>query len=212
MFKTLIRLLFRLIVLAGLAVGVRLALKQWVEGPDPDPVRESWPRAVPTPTAPAAPRTQASQAPAPTSTALAGEVKATGAPASNSHGSSAPDGKTEDRTRPTKARRPDRPLRANRTTSRTPASTNSASTNSPGATQRSTNQGSTTQTPAGSSGTTWIAPGDDGSAPDSHPVKAKVGSRVYRTPEMATYDSTRPDRCYPTAEDAEADGFHRAKR
>jgi hypothetical protein len=59
---------------------------------------------------------------------------------------------------------------------------------------------------------TWVKVNGDGDPPVSHPVKAKVASRVYRVPGMASYDQTKPDRCYPTAEAAEADGFTRAKR
>jgi hypothetical protein len=58
----------------------------------------------------------------------------------------------------------------------------------------------------------WIKGNGDGHAPASHPVKAKVASRVYRVPGMASYEQAKPDRCYPTPEAAEADGFTRAKR
>ena len=59
---------------------------------------------------------------------------------------------------------------------------------------------------------TWVKVNGEGHPPPSHPVKAKVASRVYRVPGMASYDQTKPDRCYPTPEAAEADGFTRAKR
>ncbi len=59
---------------------------------------------------------------------------------------------------------------------------------------------------------TWVKANGDGQPPASHPVKAKVASRVYRVPGMASYEQTKPDRCYPTPEAAEADGFTRAKR
>lgn len=58
----------------------------------------------------------------------------------------------------------------------------------------------------------WVAPADDGAVPASHPVKAKISSRIYHLPGTASYSRTRPDRCYESAEAAEADGFHRAKR
>jgi hypothetical protein len=58
----------------------------------------------------------------------------------------------------------------------------------------------------------WVAPGPSGTAPATHPVKAKLSSHVFRLPGMSAYDQTRADRCYATAEAAEADGFVRAKR
>lgn len=46
----------------------------------------------------------------------------------------------------------------------------------------------------------------------THPVKAKLGSRVYRVPGMPMYERTVADRCYTTVEAAETDGFNRAAR
>ncbi len=62
------------------------------------------------------------------------------------------------------------------------------------------------------SATAWVAPDSAGDALTSHPVKVKESSRLYHLPGMLAYDRTRPDRCYLTAEAAEADGFVRAKR
>lgn len=57
----------------------------------------------------------------------------------------------------------------------------------------------------------WIEP--TGSVcPPSHPVKAKLRSSLYHLPGMFAYARTVPDRCYGTAEQAEADGFTAAKR
>jgi len=58
----------------------------------------------------------------------------------------------------------------------------------------------------------WVEPDESGGCPPSHSVKAKLASRIYHLPGMAAYDRTTPDRCYPSAEAAEADGFTRAKR
>ncbi len=55
-------------------------------------------------------------------------------------------------------------------------------------------------------------PEADGSCAATHPVKVKMRSRLYHLPGMAAYDRTHSDRCYRTPEDAEADGFTRAKR
>jgi hypothetical protein len=61
-------------------------------------------------------------------------------------------------------------------------------------------------------GAAWVAPSESGACPEGHPVKVKMSSRLYHLPGMAAYTRTKPDRCYPTAEAAEADGFTRAKR
>lgn len=58
----------------------------------------------------------------------------------------------------------------------------------------------------------WTEPGDDGICPASHPVKAKLSSKVFHLPGMANYERTKADRCYPDAEAAEADGLRQAKR
>jgi hypothetical protein len=57
----------------------------------------------------------------------------------------------------------------------------------------------------------WVPAHDDGSAPESHPVKVKVSSGIFHVPGGRFYDRTRPDRCYPTAAAAEADGYRRSK-
>lgn len=66
--------------------------------------------------------------------------------------------------------------------------------------------------PAPTGATPWVAPEDDGSCPAGYPVKAKLRSGVYHLEGMAAYARTRPDRCYPSAEAAEAGGFRRALR
>jgi hypothetical protein len=58
----------------------------------------------------------------------------------------------------------------------------------------------------------WSDPGDDGSCPASHPVKAKLASKVFHLPGMANYERTKADRCYVDAGAAEADGLRQAKR
>lgn len=58
----------------------------------------------------------------------------------------------------------------------------------------------------------WAEPGDDGICPASHPVKAKLSSKVFHLPGMANYERTKADRCYADAESAEADGLRQAKR
>ncbi len=60
-------------------------------------------------------------------------------------------------------------------------------------------------------GGSWID-ACDGECPDSHPVKAKLRSRLFHLPGMIAYARTNADRCYRSADEAETDGFSRAKR
>lgn len=57
----------------------------------------------------------------------------------------------------------------------------------------------------------WVeASGDE--CPTSHPVKAKLSSKIFHLPGMLNYDRTKPDRCYKDAKAAETDGLRAAKR
>ena len=57
----------------------------------------------------------------------------------------------------------------------------------------------------------WVPPGEGGTCPAAHPVKAKLRSGIYHLEGMAAYTRTVADRCYPSPEAAEADGFRRAR-
>jgi hypothetical protein len=57
----------------------------------------------------------------------------------------------------------------------------------------------------------WTEP-TDSACPVSHPVKAKLSSRIFHVPGGQSYDRTVPDRCYVDAAAAEAEGFRAAKR
>jgi hypothetical protein len=57
----------------------------------------------------------------------------------------------------------------------------------------------------------WLPGNVDGSTPESHPVKVKESSGIFHVPGGRFYDRTKPDRCYPTAAAAEADGYRRSK-
>lgn len=57
----------------------------------------------------------------------------------------------------------------------------------------------------------WLPANDDGSTPAGHPVKVKESSGIFHVPGGRFYDRTKPDRCYPTAAAAEADGYRRSK-
>ena len=57
---------------------------------------------------------------------------------------------------------------------------------------------------------TWVAP-EGGACPASHSVKANSNSGIFHVPGGRFYNQTRAERCYALAEDAEADGYRRAK-
>jgi hypothetical protein len=59
--------------------------------------------------------------------------------------------------------------------------------------------------------TRWTDPVEK-ACPPGFPVKVKLASGIYHLPGMFAYDRTIPDRCYASAEAAEADGFRAAKR
>jgi hypothetical protein len=59
-------------------------------------------------------------------------------------------------------------------------------------------------------GAAWVDP-VDGACPDGFPIKANDNSGIYHVPGGRFYERTRPERCYPTAEAAEADGYRRSK-
>ncbi len=59
--------------------------------------------------------------------------------------------------------------------------------------------------------TGWLPARDDGTSPESHPIKVKASSGIFHVPGGRFYDRTRPDRCYATAAAAEADGYRRSK-
>jgi hypothetical protein len=56
----------------------------------------------------------------------------------------------------------------------------------------------------------WVAP-VEGACPDGYPIKANDNSGIYHVPGGRFYERTRPERCYPTATAAEADGYRRSK-
>ena len=57
----------------------------------------------------------------------------------------------------------------------------------------------------------WVEPSGD-VCPTSHPVKAKLSSKIFHLPGMLNYDRTKPDRCYRDGDAAEGDGLRPAKR
>jgi hypothetical protein len=57
----------------------------------------------------------------------------------------------------------------------------------------------------------WVDPKGD-LCPKTHPVKAKLASKIFQVTGNFAYDRTKPDRCYRDADAAEKDGFRAAKR
>jgi hypothetical protein len=57
----------------------------------------------------------------------------------------------------------------------------------------------------------WTDPVEK-ACPAGFPVKVKLASGIYHLPGMLAYERTSPDRCYVSAEEAEADGFRAAIR
>ena len=58
----------------------------------------------------------------------------------------------------------------------------------------------------------WVVPDPGGICPNSHPIKAKLSSKLFHLPGMFAYNRTNPDRCYRDEQAAEADGLRKAKR
>lgn len=57
----------------------------------------------------------------------------------------------------------------------------------------------------------WVEP-TDGACPASHPVKAKMSSKIFHVEGGLNYERTHPDRCYRDAAAAEADGLRKSAR
>lgn len=193
MLKSVFRLIARLAFVAAAVYLARMALQRWVDGPEPEPASpgDRWapvadaPRSTP-PANPTAPTPPAAQTPPATETA---PPVTESAPA-----------------------RPDRPHEADRSTPASgPAGQATAKATAKATANPSPPVADKPEKPGDRAGD-WVAPDSSGAAPSTHPVKVKLSSRIYREPGASGYDRTRPDRCYTSAEAAEADGFVRAKR
>jgi hypothetical protein len=57
----------------------------------------------------------------------------------------------------------------------------------------------------------WVA-ANDGVCPQTHPVKAKLSSKIFHSPGSRNYSRTHADRCYPDEQSASADGLRPAQR
>jgi hypothetical protein len=58
----------------------------------------------------------------------------------------------------------------------------------------------------------WVDADADGGCPPGYPVKGKLASGIFHVAAGANYERTRADRCYVSAEAAEADGLRASKR
>jgi hypothetical protein len=65
--------------------------------------------------------------------------------------------------------------------------------------------------PVSAGAVAWVEPTGD-VCPTTHPVKAKLASKIFHVPGGLSYARTKPDRCYRDADAAEADGLRPAKR
>lgn len=63
----------------------------------------------------------------------------------------------------------------------------------------------------GAATTSWVA-ADGAACPTTHPVKANLRSGIYHLPGGASYERTRPDRCYRDQAAAAADGLRASRR
>jgi hypothetical protein len=57
----------------------------------------------------------------------------------------------------------------------------------------------------------WVDAAESGACPAHHPVKAKMASGIFHLPGGANYTRTQADRCYLSADAAEADGLRPSK-
>lgn len=101
------------------------------------------------------------------------------------------------------------------TTSARPSSTGASATAPSGSARPSPLAGATAPSvgaaPEPAPGASWVRP-VDGVCPSGYLVKAKEASKIFHIPGGAFYARTKPERCYRTVADAEADGYRASKR
>lgn len=183
----LLRRVVRLGLLAGLGVGIVKAVKGRKA---PDPWADSWvstgtpgaTRPSPAPVAPVAPK------PATPADTPAAPAEATGDDAQESDQAS-----TEAASAEGAAAKPST-ARATKQTRKGPA--------------RKSPTGKAEDPPGERM---WVA-AKDGVCPPSHPVKAKLSSKIFHTPESRNYSRCNADRCYPDEASAQADGLRPPQR
>jgi len=189
----LLRRLVRLGLLAGLGVGILKVVKGRKA---PDPWADSWvstgppggTRPSPAPVAAAAPKSPAAAeaAKSEAATSKAAEAEAGKAGPAKAGAAKADEGKAD-------AGKP-APSRAAKSTRKGPA--------------RKSPTGKAEEPPGER---LWVA-ANDGVCPQTHPIKAKLSSKIFHTPASRNYSRTKADRCYPDEASAQADGLRPAQR
>ena len=203
-----IRRSFRIGLTLGLLGGLAYALAKML-GPRPQPVApsstpvEPWPRRAPEPVAavPEAPRA-APPAGAMATADPAGDATVAEVPAP------VPSPPPRPAASPPSAAPPARP-RAKKAPLKAAPSTSSSAAKAPRAKKTAVKAAPAKK--SSSRATAWVVPTGD-VCPTTHPVKAKLASKIFHIPGMLNYDRTRPDRCYRDATAAEDDGLRPAKR
>lgn len=213
-------------MVSGLLYILRIVMKRWIDGPDPVASSEPWPVVPPGPSAvPASARTP-SPAPAPAAKSVPATKPANATP------KPAPAAKPTLGAKAAPVSEPRPAVPAQERVTKTTGKLVSKSAPKEGKPEKPAGGPTRGAVRAAKSGKEsprkapakkapaqaaqkpepWVAPSEHGSVPATHPVKAKLASRIYHLPGMSFYDRTNPDRCYVSAEAAEADGFSRAKR
>jgi hypothetical protein len=181
-----LRRVVRLGLLAGIGVGILKAVRGHKA---PDPWADSWvSTGPPGGTRPSpAPVAAASKPPAPAATATASAPPpASPQPPAPSEADQADAGKAD--------AGKSAPTRAAKTTRKGPA--------------RKSPTGRAEEPPGER---LWV-PANEGVCPSTHPVKAKLSSKIFHTPAGRNYSRTKADRCYPDEASAQADGLRPAQR
>ncbi|HEV3365002.1 MAG TPA: hypothetical protein VG795_12850 [Acidimicrobiia bacterium] len=223
-----VRLLRRILRL-GLLAGVGVGILKLVRGRKaPDPWADSWvstgpaggtrpstapvAAAAPKPPAPAAtataslatPPAASPQPPAPADAANA--AVATPPPASPQPPAPAAAGKTD--TGKTDTGKSD--------SGKADSGKSDSGKSAPGRASKPTRKGPARRSPTGRAeeppGERLWVQANDGMCPQSHPVKAKMSSKIFHIPGGRNYKSTKADRCYPDEASAQADGLRPALR
>ncbi|HYH51436.1 MAG TPA: hypothetical protein VEG38_17955 [Acidimicrobiia bacterium] len=192
----LLRRVLRLGLLAGVGVGVLKAVKGRKA---PDPWADSWvstgpPGGTRPSVAPITPAAGKPPAPSAATTARSDAGSQTGTEAKAE--SEGHDGDSEEGDRAG-----GKATSADRSGAKAPAARPS----------KSTRKGPARKSPTGKAAEPpgerlWV-PANDGVCPQSHPVKAKLSSKIFHTPSGRNYSRTKADRCYPDEASAQADGL-----
>jgi hypothetical protein len=193
--------LLRRVVRLGLLAGIGVAALKVVRGRKaPDPWADSWvstgppggtrPSAAPVPAAP--------KPPAPDMTAAAPPPAAAPKPPAPGGAGTPPPAASPAPPAPGEAEKPD--------------TGKSASSRA----AKSTRKGPARKSPTGRAeeppGERLWVPANEGVCPTTHPVKAKLSSKIFHMPGGRNYKSTKADRCYPDEASAQADGLRPALR